>query len=78
MTIFNKTDIVQKLAQCLGMEKSRAVLDTICDDIGLTSKTEFSSDEMVQLCDRMEMEGGFFKMMASVLKIQAIMDHDEN
>jgi len=74
MSQFQINEIIEKLAQCIGMEKASETINRICLELGYRDRDQLSSNEMVSLCDRMEDEGGFMKMMASVLKIQAIMD----
>jgi len=76
MTAFGKNTIIEKLSECMGMEKARSVVTDICVELELQAKSHFTPEEMIRVCERMETEGGFLKMMASVIKIQALMESE--
>ena len=76
MSSFTKSMLIDKLAQCLGTEKATETVNRFLAEIDLAGMFELNGEQMIKLCDRMEMEGGFMKMMASVLKIQAIMESE--
>lgn len=74
MTSFTKQMIIDKLSQCMGVEKASETVNSLFAELGYTEVSELNGEQMVTVCDRMELEGGFMKMMASVLKIQALME----
>ncbi|MBN2383316.1 hypothetical protein JXQ70_10570 [bacterium] len=78
MTTFSKDEIVNKLAQCMGIEKADALIDALSTELGFSRQAELTNEEMILLCDSMEKQGGFIKMMASVLKIQALLNKGDN
>lgn len=73
MSEFEMKMIIDKLSQCMGVEKATTTLNSFCLELGYGFREKINAEELVQLCERMEQEGGFMKMMGSVLKIQAML-----
>jgi hypothetical protein len=65
-----RSNLINNLAQSLGMEGATKVVNDACFAAGVASKENFANEEVLKICDVLKSKQGFIKIVAMTISTQ--------